>query len=268
MNWNLIFISLFVLLALLFAQRLIGARWASFASCMPLTSAPLAVAASIEFGTESAQTIILGCISATGAAAIAIFSFAYLARRPLWLALATAMLSFAACVLAQNQADISAAIGICLAFVLVLATAWSSRRLRSKTDLRAGIVKAAPSSKNTVVLPSLILFICIASTSILPPTWSGILSASPLIGLCFLTSLRQKSYSSGALQKAASAANQGLLTKLIFFAFAYYLVNANLHWLASYLLAAAIALVCLVIIEAANPARFKKRQALQTSPTH
>jgi hypothetical protein len=274
MNWNLILISLIVLLMLLSAQRIIGDRWASFGSSLPLTSAPLVVAANLELGVQAAQAILLGCIAATAAASVTIYLFGRLAKQPLWVAFAIAVPVFVANVGLQRSIAASPEINVLFAFISIVWAGWSRGQVQAKLALSRSVTAPAQlvlpfeslaSKKATVVFPCLILFLSLASISFLPSTWSGILSAAPLISLCFLTSLRQKYQSPEVLLRAIGAANQGLLAKSILFSSAYFLIDTELSWITAYACALALAIVSTVLVESVIGPWLKKLPNSQAS---
>jgi hypothetical protein len=241
-NLNIILSSVGVLVGLFAMQKLIGHRWAAFAACLPLTSGPLIVAATMKFGVPVAQQILVGCVIATGAASVAIYAFGRLRHQPVTLALTIALLVFSVVVFAQqklsNIAELCAAIAIVLVFVTALISG-------SQPQAPARIITR--SNRGNIAVPCLILAMCLASISFLPPQWSGVLAASPLIALSFLISLRRAGNSAETVSSAVVAANQGLITKLVLFCTADVLLETMQSWALAYVITIVITVTFLLL---------------------
>jgi hypothetical protein len=231
MNTNVIIASVLVLICLFALQKLIGSRWAAFTACMPITSGPLIIAATINFGVPVAQQILLGCIVATGAASLSLFVFGRLRNQSIAFALLIALVVFALIVYVQQHLNNLAEVSAALAFSLILLTMVISGR--SVPVPNTSLVRL---NRGSVLIPCLILTACLAAISILPPTWSGVLAASPLISLSFLIGLRRSGNSPQTILNAISASRHGLLTKLVLFCTAYLLLQTQLSWITAYLI--------------------------------
>jgi hypothetical protein len=231
MNLQVILASIAVLACLFALQKLIGSRWAAFTACLPLTSGPLIVAATMEFGVDQAQQILVGCVIATGAASLTLYAFGRLRHKPVTLAMVMALSVFSLIVIAQQQFNNLAEISAALAFGLILLTTvmtGSAPRSPSTSSLQL--------SRGSVIIPCLFLMVCLACFSFLPPKWSGILASSPLIALSFLFGLRRSENSAQTVLCAIAGANQGLMTKLILFCTAYLLLEIQIRWEVAYIL--------------------------------
>lgn len=232
MNLQVVFASIAVLACLFALQKLIGSRWAAFTACMPLTSGPLIIAATMEFGVHQAQQILVGCVIATGAASLALYAFGRLRHKPIALAMLIALSVFSLIVIAQQQFNNLAEISAALAFGLILLTTimTGSTPLSPSTSL-------LQTSRGSVAIPCLLLIVCLACFSLLPPKWSGVLASSPLIALSFLFGLRRSGNSAQTVLCAVAGANHGLMTKLVLFCTAYLLLEIQIRWEVAYLLA-------------------------------
>jgi hypothetical protein len=245
MDLQIIVASTLVLASLFIIERLIGIRWAAFTACLPLTSGPLVVATTMKFGVPVAQQFLVGCVIATGAASLTLYVFGRLRHKPITLSMLLALLVFLLIVAAQQQLNNLVEISAALAFGLILLT---TVMIGSATPVQ----KTSPSrsSGGSVALPCLILIVCLATISFLPPRWSGVLASAPLVALSFLVGLRRSGNSPQTVFRAVASANQGLMVKLVLFCTAYALLETSIAWEAAYIFTLAITVGYFSIVKA------------------